>query len=553
MASKAIKGITIEINGDATKLDKALRSVDTTINEVQSDLRGVDRALKLDPGNVVLLEQKEKLLEQAAEAARKKHETLAEALKQAGKDGSATQEQLDALTRETEEAAVAAKEAEKRYAEFSPTLKKTAVDLQRVGDAANDVAEKTNGLSIGAAAVVAGLGAMAVSAANAADEIGTLAQQTGFSVEFIQQAKYASELVDVSVDSITGAFTKLKKNLDSGSSSVTDAFTKIGVNVGKLKASGASMDEIFMLVVNRLGYVSDELERDNLAMTLFGKSADQLAGIIDDGGAAFKAYGEEAESMGLILGDDAMDGALKFSDAMEHLKAIAEQSVLAAGAALLEKLTPAIEAFLHTAERILLFLSKIPAPILIITGVLAGLIALISPVARLIHSITGAITGVSAVGKIFSEGVGNSVFLTFTKWALVIVGVVAAITALIAVIGALTGKGEAISATVNSLSDYTSGQVGNVTRMPRAQGYASGGVFEPNTPMLIGVGDNTTEREVLAPRSELISAYEEAMRRYGGAGVRQNVTIRFDGDLAQLGRVLEPTITAATAQRGKVV
>lgn len=553
MANKAIKGITIEINGDATKLDKALRSVDTTINEVQSDLRGVDRALKLDPGNVVLLEQKEKLLEQAAEAARKKHETLAEALKQAGKDGSATQEQLDALTRETEEAAVAAKEAEKRYAEFSPTLKKTAVDLQRVGDAANDVAEKTNGLSIGAAAVVAGLGAMAVSAANAADEIATLAQQTGFSVEFIQQAKYASELVDVSVDSITGAFTKLKKNLDSGSSSVTDAFTKIGVNVGKLKASGASMDEIFMLVVNRLGYVSDELERDNLAMTLFGKSADQLAGIIDDGGAAFKAYGEEAESMGLILGDDAMDGALKFSDAMEHLKAIAEQSVLAAGAALLEKLTPAIEAFLHTAERILLFLSKIPAPILIITGVLAGLIALISPVARLIHSITGAITGVSAVGKIFSEGVGNSVFLTFTKWALVIVGVVAAITALIAVIGALTGKGEAISATVNSLSDYTSGQVGNVTRMPRAQGYASGGVFEPNTPMLIGVGDNTTEREVLAPRSELISAYEEAMRRYGGAGVRQNVTIRFDGDLAQLGRVLEPTITAATAQRGKVV
>ena len=58
MANKAIKGITIEINGDATRLDKALRSVNTTLNETQSDLRGVERALKLDPSNVILLEQK---------------------------------------------------------------------------------------------------------------------------------------------------------------------------------------------------------------------------------------------------------------------------------------------------------------------------------------------------------------------------------------------------------------------------------------------------------------------------------------------------------------
>lgn len=569
MANKAIKGITIEINGDTTKLDKALRSVNTTLNETQSDLRGVERALKLDPSNVVLLEQKQKLLAQAAEQASEKHKTLASALEQAKNSGNATADQIDALTRETEEAAVQANAAKDAYSNFNPTL-------ERTGQLAGDVAEKTRGLSIAGAAVAASIGAMAVKAAKASDEIATLAQQTGFSVEFIQEMEFASERVDVSVDTMTGAMTKLKKNMSSDSADVAAAFREIGVNVKQLENSGASMDEIFLTVVNALGGVGNELERDQLAMTIFGRSADQLAGILDDGGEALLRYGQEAEDMGLILSEEGMSGAQQFSDAMDRLGAIAEASVVKAGAALLNDLMPVLEDFMNVAADILDVISAIPAPLQEIMLIIGMVVGAISPVAKAISNVSGAIKGVSTISTAFHNLLENETFVKFAKWAAIIIGVVVALTLLIEAINKLTGKGESMDETLDNYADATAqlggmatgnfgavGSYGGRTsgrqigyassgRRQQIQGYATGGVFEPNMPMLIAVGDNRNEREVLSPRSELVSAYGEAMQRYGG-GRPVAVSVKFEGDLAQLGKVLRPTISAATEQRGKVV
>lgn len=61
MASR-IKGITIEINGDTTKLSQALRETDTQLTTVQKNLRDVERLLKLDPTITELLAQKQPLL-----------------------------------------------------------------------------------------------------------------------------------------------------------------------------------------------------------------------------------------------------------------------------------------------------------------------------------------------------------------------------------------------------------------------------------------------------------------------------------------------------------
>lgn len=563
MANKAIKGITIEINGDATKLDKALRSVNTTLNETQSDLRGVERALKLDPSNVILLEQKQKLLAAAAEQASEKHKTLATALEQAKNSGTATADQLDALTRETEEAAVQAKQADDAFNKFNPTLERTKA-------VAGEVADKMRGVSIAGAAVVGAIGAMAVNAAHAADEIGELAQKTGFSVEFVQEAQFAAERVDVSFDTIAGAMTKLKKNLDSDSGSVAEAFRSIGVNVKQMENSGATMDEIFLTVVEALGGVGNELERDQLAMQIFGKSADQLAGIIDDGGEALTAYGQEAEEMGLILGNDALQGASAFQDAMDRLGAVAEASVVKAGAALLNNLMPTLEKFLDIAAGILGVISEIPAPVTEIVLSIGLVVAAISPVAKAVKGVAGA---VSTFGSLLE----NETFLQFAKWAAIIIGVALAITMLVDAINKLMGNGESMTETIDEYSaateklgssvsgvsnafsggggSYSTGrQIGYASsgRRQQIQGYATGGVFEPNTPMLIAVGDNKTEREVLSPRSELVSAYGEAMQRYGG-GRPVAVSVKFEGDLAQLGKVLRPTISAATEQRGKVV
>ncbi len=62
MAGRHIKGITIEIDGKTTGLQNALKNITTQSNKVQTELRAIERALKFDPGNTVLLAQKQELL-----------------------------------------------------------------------------------------------------------------------------------------------------------------------------------------------------------------------------------------------------------------------------------------------------------------------------------------------------------------------------------------------------------------------------------------------------------------------------------------------------------
>lgn len=78
-----IKGITVKIGGDTTGLDKALKGVNSTIKTTQSQLRDVNRLLKLDPSNVKLLAQKQQLLQKEISETKSKLDALKEADKQA--------------------------------------------------------------------------------------------------------------------------------------------------------------------------------------------------------------------------------------------------------------------------------------------------------------------------------------------------------------------------------------------------------------------------------------------------------------------------------------
>ena len=104
MASR-IKGLTVEIGGDTTGLQKALQGVNGKIKNTQSQLKDVDRLLKLDPKNTELLAQKQKLLAGAISDTREKLKTMKLAAQQAEEElkkgsGKVTQEQYDGLQRE---------------------------------------------------------------------------------------------------------------------------------------------------------------------------------------------------------------------------------------------------------------------------------------------------------------------------------------------------------------------------------------------------------------------------------------------------------------------
>ena len=98
-----IKGITVEIGGDTTKLSKALEGVNKTIKNTQTQLKDVEKLLKLDPTNTELLSQKQRLLADSITATKDKLATLKTAAEQANQalaNGEISQEQYDALQRE---------------------------------------------------------------------------------------------------------------------------------------------------------------------------------------------------------------------------------------------------------------------------------------------------------------------------------------------------------------------------------------------------------------------------------------------------------------------
>lgn len=99
MGASRIKGITVEISGDTTKLQNALKGVNSEIRNTQSQLRDIEKLLKLDPGNTELLAQKHRLFGQAVEDTKEKLVTLKTAAEQANTalaSGEISQEQYDA-------------------------------------------------------------------------------------------------------------------------------------------------------------------------------------------------------------------------------------------------------------------------------------------------------------------------------------------------------------------------------------------------------------------------------------------------------------------------
>ena len=103
MANKRIQGITIELEGDTSKLGDALKKTERDLKNTQSPLKEVDKLLKLDPGNTELLAQKQRLLAEAVQGTGEKLKTLREASEQANEAlqrGEMTQDTYDALQRE---------------------------------------------------------------------------------------------------------------------------------------------------------------------------------------------------------------------------------------------------------------------------------------------------------------------------------------------------------------------------------------------------------------------------------------------------------------------
>lgn len=142
MAASRIKGITIEIGGDTTKLQTALKGVNTEIRNTQAQLKDVEKLLKLDPGNTELLAQKHKLLGDAVKETKEKLETLKTAAEQAEKalnDGTISKDQYDALQREIIETENELKRLEEQANQSATALQKISATGEKLKDVGSNI------------------------------------------------------------------------------------------------------------------------------------------------------------------------------------------------------------------------------------------------------------------------------------------------------------------------------------------------------------------------------------------------------------------------------
>ena len=385
-----IAGITIEIGGDTSNLQKSLKAVDSQLKTTQNNLKDINKLLKLDPSNTELLTQKQKNLKDAVQQTKDRLQQLKDA--QAGvKEGTA---EWDALQREIIATEQDLKKAENELKNFGSVAKQQTIaagqSMKDFGNKVTDVGKELSKISGVAAGALTALGGVTYKAMQTADEFATLSQQTGVSTDTLQKWQYASELVDVDLNTMTGSLTKLKKGMGSGSK----ALESIGVATKNADGSFRDVTDVFYDTLKALSKIDDETERDIKAMDIFGKSASDLTGIIDDGGAALQQYGQEAENMGLIMDTETIGKLNEANDTVDKLKANMGMSFAQLGATLLETFGPALQKVAGLIETVTERIRQLtPEQAEMIVKILA-VVAVIGPLVTVLGSI---ITGVGTL------------------------------------------------------------------------------------------------------------------------------------------------------------
>lgn len=346
MASGRIKGITIEIDGNVTPLQKALESADKSLKDTQSELRDVNKLLKLDPSNVTLLQQKHDLLTKAIEQTNDRLETLKSAL--GGMDEGT--EEYNRLQREVIATEQSLGKLEQQQGDVNVALSggdvpEAAGDMEDLADATEDAADEAKGANSGWSGfkqVIADLATNAIQAAinglqklgkaiketvvdsaAYADEIMTLSTQTGIATDKLQEYQYMAELVDVDVSTITGSLRKLTTQMDSaasGSGAAAEAFASLGVSVTDSEGNLRSNQDVFDDVIDALGQIENTTQRDALAMDIFGRSAQDLNPLIAAGSEGIAAFAEEAREAGYVLDDETLESLGSVDDELQRFE-----------------------------------------------------------------------------------------------------------------------------------------------------------------------------------------------------------------------------------------
>nr|DAH94136.1 MAG TPA: tail tape measure [Caudoviricetes sp.] len=304
--------------------------------------------------------------------------------------------------------------------------------------------------------IVTALGKSTLDMSKTADDLLTLSTQTGLTTDQLQEFEYASELVDVSTDTLRGSLVKLTNNMQtasSGSGSAAEAFKALGVTV--VDSSGHLRDnyDVFLDTVDALGKMTNETERDAYAMDIFGRSATDLNPLIEAGAGKLMALSQEAHEVGYVVENDTLQQFGELDDALQKLSKQGD----AVERSFAQALLPIMTAFAQT-------LNAIPTPVLTAVIALTSIAATVLLIVKAIKELQGPF---SAISGLVSNAMGWMDPL-YVKILLI----VAAITALVTVIAVLIGKSAELNSAMSNVSGVTSSTMSSANA--RVPGYATG-------------------------------------------------------------------------------
>ena len=576
--ARKIKGITVEIGGDTTKLDKALSDTNKSLGETQRSLRDVERLLKLDPKNTVLLEQKQRLLADAVSDTSKKLETLKTAAEQSGDELRKTAEgtkQYDALQREIAETEQKLKDLEGQAAE-------TGEDIKDFTGNIDDLANKSNNASTflyGISGAMTALSTAALASVPATEDyrdsmskLETMADYAGIAVGDAKDAlqrfyevsgdesasfeavnnlsnlKLEGEGLAGAVDLLSGAVIRFPDTLkieslaDSLQETVATG-TATGQFAELLERLGISTEDFS----KSLSLYSDESTRLDIAL-----SAMAAAGLADVT-EAWRAENEE-----LIANRDAK---LELKDSVAEL-ADAAMPLLTDLTEIVKKLLDWFNGLDDRMQRVFILLGGAGAVIKPATDLFGGLAKILEPLGATAGGLAGAffgiVTAVAMLVDIIPEMIDKWKEMSTLEKIISVAGAAAiAISAVVIAVSALAGNvlGAVLAATALIGSFIAVKATLSKIEVPKVDystanvpALADGAVLPPNKPFLAMVGDQRNGTNIEAPMSTIKQGVREVMNERGGGG---SVTrVEFTGSLAQLGRVLRPVVTTEAERAG---
>lgn len=272
MPSNRIKGITIEIGGDTTKLSKALSGVDKDLRNTQNGLKDVNKLLKLDPGNVELLRQKQGYLTDAIDQTKKKLDIERDALKQLAEANGADEptEEQKALAREIAETEKKLESLEDEYKDFGSVaaqqLKQTGEKMKEVGGKISDVGA---GLTKNVTAPIAAVGAASVAAWTEVDEaLDTVTTKTGATGEALADMQERAKNIA----------TTIPTSFQSAADAVGEVNTRFGLTGQELEDLSAQFVKFAELNGTD---VTQSVDSVQAAMAAFGVETESASDVLD--------------------------------------------------------------------------------------------------------------------------------------------------------------------------------------------------------------------------------------------------------------------------------